>query len=265
MSGHIQDARLYSAVRAAAADLLHNIGAPSLIIPTSQVLQRVVDRKYVFDPSGKFDPSLLRENLVPRDAGWDTNRFTGVDASGQPQKVGGLYAAVNSGGLAAEAGHYATKAAVAQGATVPHVGFVHALTEKAIIEFSATRTLLLLDLEDTAHVRRFFEQIVTRPAVRDAWAAAKSRKPWTSAYDAMFDSGSDFTVSRAIGHAAADQQFLGVRAPSARQSDRAGELGMNIILFGPCSQPISFVRPKRVFIFLHRRGASEPEWVQHAL
>ncbi len=244
----IAEPNLYEAVNHAMTRRLQDGSAPTLMLFTNSGMVRALDARYLKDGSTKdFNPKLVPAALSPRDSTSNANRFSGVDPRGLAPLRGGLYTSRHTSSMTAEILHYARNK--------PHVPIVGgfpdhdaSMRELGVIQMRIVQPPLIVDLSRYAsETAPFLAALEHDPDVRAA--LNHSRYKGAHLERALFD-GVDYSVARGIGNAVAnDSRFGGLRAGTARPSDREGETGDNVVLYGPDYQPVSSVRAEKVTLF----------------
>lgn len=237
----IQEPRLTTAVYHAVIRSLEAGRPPTLMLfpqdthPVRYVRAEYLKNKY----NHAFEPKRVAEALKIRDKDSDANRYSGQARGTEITKRGGLYTSRHHAPMMNEIWHHSDDA----------VDIPHALAATGVIQMSLVRPLLVLDLSRySPETAKFLTKLETDRDVRSALDA--SRHPGARLEDLLMH-GSDFSVCRALGLAAANSPYVeGLQAGTARLSDRLGETGDNLILYGSDLWPLhDKVRAETVTLF----------------
>ena len=216
--GTINKPDLYQAVLAAALAKVERGAVPDrLLLPNDLKIFRAVSPAYVPVASDVatrtniVSLSAVQECLKVRDQCTDKNRFTGRAADGKCGPTGGVYFFLSQAAGLAEMLHYAEKDVVEAVAN---------LTKPKLVA-----DVSLHNQSRSGEVRRFLNEIGKDSNV-NRLIAGKNLP------DLMLDE-TDYSVARAIGHAIqGSRRFDGMIAETARETERRGETGSNLVLFG---------------------------------
>lgn len=251
----IMDSHLFDAVFHAASRRLDQGMAPTaLLFPRETQLVRAVDAGYLMNRYHAFDPATVLQNLVVRDAYSDDHRFSGTGPQGPITNRGGLYTSRHTAPMTNEVWHYSSAT------TVPK-----ALREKGVITLAVVQPLLVLDLSRySASTTTFLCSLEQDTDVKSALNASRYKNAHLQQLVML---GGDYTVGRALGLAAATSSSVdGLQAGTARPSDRPGETGDNVVLYGPDGEPVcGKVEAASVTLFDYNGKTRELERHQHKL
>lgn len=264
--GTIQQPTLYEAVLRAALPRAEVGNLPDrVLLPREVYLYRSTLPEYLPAASSVADRttfvslSAVEECLRVRDQSTDKNRFTGCAANGKPGPSGGVYFSLNQAAGLAEMMHYAEKDMVAALATNDYdkmlpmdvasrrVSIPYLLAQRAILVARPTVPLKVADVSlhnqsRMGEVRRFLNEIGKDPQVSKLLVGR-------TLPDLMLDE-TDYSVARAIGHAIQSSRFYdGMLAETARATERSGERGSNMILFGKQNAVVTGLDVVRVLYF----------------
>lgn len=246
--GPIGEPHLYEAVNHAMTRRIQDGSAPTIMLFTDSGLVRAVKAEHLkFKNTNDFNPKSVPQNLCPRDSGSNDNRFSGLGPRGCTSQRGGLYTSRHTSSMIAEILHYASRRS-----EIPIVdGFPDyntSMRDRGVIQMRIVKPMLIVDLSRYASETAPFLTALEHDV--DVRAALKhSRYRGAHLQQALFD-GADYSVARGIGNAVAnDYRFDGLRAGTARPSDREGETGDNVVLYGPDLQPVPSVRAEKVTFF----------------
>lgn len=254
MTSKIKDPKLFEAVYRATARRLGDSSAPTVTLyPKQDGLVRSVKAQHLHNQYHAFDPGAVLGNLVVRDAAMDWNRFSGSGPGGKVAPKGGLYTSRHASPMMGEIWHYAP-------GKTPNVA--RALASRGVLRLRILRMLTLLDLSRySPRTDAFLDALEGDSDVRAALAA--NPRYAASRLSRLLLADDDYTVGRAVGLAVAESPLVdGLKAGTARHSDRPGETGDNVVLFGPDGQPIRrMVEVDEVFLFRYdaKRKATEHE------
>lgn len=223
----VRDLNLFHAVHHATAERLKAGRAPDLVVfPHSLGFVRAVDREYLTNRFKQFDPQTVPANLQVRDALRDRNRFSGLTPShaGGGIQTGGVYFSRHPAALLNELRNYS-------GRRKP---ITKVLARKGVISLEVVQCMQLLDLSAYSHhTSRFLTDIAQDSDVQDAMRHNNLVQQGLR-FKQLLLHPNDYTVARAIGLAVAENHQLdGVQFRTARDSDRPGESGDNVVLYGP--------------------------------
>jgi hypothetical protein len=196
--------------------------------PTRQIglhrdqLFRYVDRKFLPKPASGAFASTAQQNaaISPFDEYNDSNRWSGKSPVISIPGKGGLYAVIHPHALINELRHGNAKWNPAWNEKK--------LDQFVIVELRIARAQLMLDLSPAnPGAARFWKLFWTKSKLNEHIHQPRLKSE-------------DCSIQRAIGLAVAHCQFLqGLIVQTIRTSDRsAGEVGENIIFFGPNAKPI---------------------------
>ena len=143
---------------------------------------------------------------------------------------------------------------------------VYALRDTAVLRLSLVKDLHVLDLswsfgERPPSVQKYLDSLDKDPDVRSAIEASSYGYKGMN-FEEILRWGvanpldNDYSLGRACGLAAANSGFIdGLRAGTARETDRQGETGNNVVLFGTEGKPPhDKVRVEAVTLFDDRVG-----------
>jgi hypothetical protein len=253
---HIQEPRLFEAVHRATSRYLQDGTAPTNVLyPGQHGLVRAVDANYLKDHFHRFDPKTVLGNLIVRDAGKDNNRFSGLAPGGKPSKYGGLYTSRHTAPMINEVWHYS-------GGKATNVA--RALSTKGVIRLHLVKPLVVLDVSRYSGYTTSFLRAIE--ADRDVKSALASSPLYSGAHlEQLMLLDDDYSVARGIGVAASESPFVaGLQAGTARPSDRPGETGDNVVLYGPDGQPVHhLVQAEAVTLFGYNGKTKEVEPQEH--
>ncbi len=244
--GKINKPDLYQAVLAAALVKVERGDAPNrLLLPDRQIFRAVSPEHVPVTKAAEENMvagSSVSECLRVRDQCSDKNRFTGTDAVGKCGPAGGVYFFLNQAAGLAEMMHYSEKdiqEAVANNdfermlpmdVASRRVSIPYLMAKKGILVAHLTEPKMVADLSlhsqsGTGEVRRFLNEIGKAPTVNKFLNGR-------TLPDLMRDEN-DYSVSRAIGHAIqSSRRYDGMIVETARETERRGERGSNLVLFG---------------------------------
>jgi hypothetical protein len=231
--------KLYTAVLKAAIELIKQGKAPSRLLFANTHLFRAADMKYFEMRNGFITPKCATNAISVFDYGADRNRFSGYSPLHNYDN-GGCYFFTNQGSGLGEMMHYAEMEAVIPWSVETHrVSIPHLLAKKCIFKVKLMKTLKVADISlygPNAANARVFLQEVGKAEIWESGKATSVEKQFRVRLDeeAISQHG-DYSVTRALGHAFCKfpDYFSGVIAQTARQTERAGESGENVCLFGP--------------------------------
>ncbi len=247
--GAINKPDLYQAVLAAALAKVERGAVPDrLLLPNDLKIFRAVSPAHVPVASDVatrtnfVSLSAVQECLKVRDQCTDKNRFTGRAADGKCGPTGGVYFFLSQAAGLAEMLHYAEKDVVEAVASndfdkmMPfdvasrRVSTAYLMARTGILVANLTKPKLVADVSlhnqsRSGEVRRFLNEIGKDPNVSKLIGGKNLP-------DLMLDE-TDYSVARAIGHAIQGSgRFDGMIAETARATERRGETGSNLVLFG---------------------------------
>jgi hypothetical protein len=244
----VKEPHLRDAVHHAMSRRIEKGLEPTKVLFPGEGLVRAVAARYLINQATKtFDPDLVPANLAPRDAGTDANRFSGLGPQGKVSYRGGCYTSRHTSPMINEVLHYARK-----DPNVPVKGkfpdYFAAIREKGVIQARVTQPLLILDLSRySPQTSSFLTALEHDPGVRSALTHSHYRGGRLEL--ALFDD-IDYSVARGIGTAVANAIRLdGLQVSTARPSDRKGETGDNVVLYGADGVPIRGVGAEKVVLF----------------
>ncbi len=226
----IRDVDLFQAVRHATAERLEAGRAPTMpVFPYKLGLVRSVDRGRLANRFRQFDPQKVSANLKVYDALKDMSRFSGITPF-QEVSHGGVYFSRHHAAMINEARHYSRGRR-----PVPKI-----LARKGVISLEVVSFMLMLDLSAySREADNFLADIGQDSDVQAAMGHNALAQEGLGLKQLMLHS-TDYTVARAIGFAVAENlQLDGVQFGTARLSDRPGETGDNVVLYGPEGQVVS--------------------------
>lgn len=256
----INQPALYEAVFKAAKAKVEGLkgrGVPDrLLMPGEVTLYRSVESHYVpilacdaVTQQSQVSHSAVRKCLLVRDQNTSKNRFTGQTATGSPGPTGGVYFFINEGAGMAEMLHYGEKGSdeavgkndyanmLPYDVTTKRVSVNYLLARKCILKARLTKPIRVADMSlcsqsSWGEVRRFLNEIGKEPEVSKLIVGQNIP-------DLMVHEN-DYSVARAIGHAIQSSlDYSGMLAQTARVSERPGESGSNLILFGDDGSVVS--------------------------
>lgn len=252
------------------------------LMPDTVTLYRAVEPKYVpilacdvATQKRLVSQSAVQECLRVRDQNTPKNRFTGQTAKGTPGPMGGVYFSLNQGAGLAEMMHYAEKGsneAVANNdfanmlpyevatrrASIPYL-----LARQCILVARLTVPILVADMSlhsqsSFGEVRRFLNEIGKDPEVSKLIVGQ-------TLPDLMLDEN-DYSVARAIGHALqGSRRYAGMLAETARETERRGESGSNLILFGDNHSVLSGLEVETALYFFDPGVAGQEQIMKAAV
>jgi hypothetical protein len=206
------------------------------IVPTRQIgfqrdqLFRYVDRKYLPKPApGTFASAAQQAAAIsPFDEHADANRWSGKSPVPGIQSRGGLYAVIHPHALINELRHGNAKWNPAWNEKK--------LDQFAIVEIQIQRSHLMMDLSPA------------NPGGQRFWKLFWTKSKLDPAIHQPRLKSEDCSIQRAIGLAAAHAPYLqGLIVQTIRTSDRSpGEVGENIIFYGPNQRPIPHLTVEKV-------------------
>lgn len=253
MLENITNLALYRQVYDAALKKAQQGQIPTRLLLQGAVLYRGIPHNRVHLVDGMVTSSSAQEQIWVRDQQQDWNRFSGAAPDAKIEvRRGGCYFFQHEAAGIAEMRHYALKPPL-RGQLALDLGplpesIPHLLASKCILKVSLTAPKLLADLSlfSGGHdVSAMLRRLGLSPQAVSA---------------------DDYSVSRALGHAMQAMPHLhGLIAQTARDTERGGETGDNICLFGVDQTPVAGLRIESAFFFftpgmLIRHGKPNAEY-----
>jgi hypothetical protein len=248
---------LYKAVFEAALNKVQAGRFPSRLLLPGQFLYRGIKKEHLklvddlVAESGVFECLKIRDVSKHGDH-LGENRFSGGSPiPGRPINIGGCYFFLEEAAGLAEAMHYGKKENIlpfsvgSRRVSIPHLLATKAVLKGVLIEPKHVADLSARHQSASGEVDDFLRQIGEFPGVREMLKG--------TSLNALLMSKDDYSVSRALGHAFMQSGYLsGVIAQTARQTERRGETGDNLCLFGRGGEVVSGVRIQSALIFFKK-------------
>ncbi len=234
--GKINNLSLYQQVYDAALKKAQRGEIPTRLLLQNEILYRGVPRERLHLVDGLVTSASAQEQIWVRDQRQDWNRFTGTSPDPKVEVLrGGCYFFQQEAAGIAEMRHYALQSPPGQLefdlGKVPE-SIPHLLASKCILKVSLTAPKLLADLS------LFSSQWDVSAVLRSLGLPPQSV------------SSDDYSVARALGHALQAVPYLhGLIAQTARETERGGESGDNICLFGADQAPVAGLRIESAYFF----------------
>lgn len=235
----LSDPKLYAAVLKAAIELIKRGMAPSRLLFVNSYLYRAADLKYFQMRDGVITPKCADDAIRVFDFGLDRNRFSGYSPLPNYNN-GGCYFFTNQGSGLGEMMHYAEReAALPMNIETRRVSIPHLMAKKCVFKVKLMKTLKVADISlygpNAANARMFLQEVGRTEIWESGKATSVEKKFGVKLEEEAVSQHGDYSASRALGHAFSQfpDYFVGVIAQTARQTERAGESGENVCLFGP--------------------------------
>jgi hypothetical protein len=258
----VKNPKLYEAVLDAAMHLVKNGYAPIRILPVNSYLYRASPDRYYMHRVDKVNRSIPRsvaaEIIEVRDFGAGENRFSGSSPRHAFYSNGGCYFFVNQGAGLAEMMYYAEKDGLRMDRETGRVSIPHMMGNKYIFQVKVTQSLQVADIslygQNAGGAREFLRRIGQFNLLKSGSGASTSVERLFDGVrleDEVVNQNGDYSVTRALGQAFAQfpQFFAGVIAQTARETEREGESGENICLFGSATRGIKGLEVVRLYSF----------------
>jgi hypothetical protein len=275
---------LYEAVLRAAVKLMESEPPPTRMLRVNDDLYRASPREFVqvIEASGnKYLARSSADNAIKvRDFDVDSNRFSGhspapvYSNSGSSllsvYSNGGCYFFTNQGSGLAELMHYAEKAGFRKDYKTGRVHITNMMRHRDIFRVRITKPLMVADISlygpNAPYARGFLQKLGSHNLLNSPRGDTSVNKtfPGVALEDEVINQRGDYSVTRALGHAFA--QFppycAGVIAQTARETERAGESGENVCLFGSPKYAIEGIEVVSVYRFFPTKNDVEEYPVQ---
>jgi hypothetical protein len=258
----VKNPELYEAVLEAAMHLVKNGYAPVRILPVGSYLYRASSDRYYMHRVDKVSLSIPRsvaaEITEVRDFGTRENRFSGPSPRHALYGNGGCYFFTNQGAGLAEMMHYAEKDGLRMDRTTGRVSIPHMMGNKYVFQVKVTKTLQVADISlygpNAGGAREFLRRIGQFNLLKSGSGASTSVEKLFHGVrleDEVINQNGDYSVTRALGQAFAQfpQFFAGLIAQTARETEREGESGENVCLFGSATRRIEGLEVVRLYTF----------------
>lgn len=277
----VNNPELYEAVLEAAMNLVKSGSAPVRILPVNSYLYRASDSTHYMKSMNQLGGdrrqmprSLADEIIRVRDYGTKENRFSGVAPRNSYYANGGCYLFTNQGAGLAEMMHYAEgerfpKEHSSSRVTPPprfrvdpdsgRVSIPQMLGVKYIFQVRVTKPMQVADISlygpNGGGARDFLRKIGQFNLLKSEGGASTSVEkqfPGIRLEDEVINQNGDYSVTRALGQAFAKfpQYFAGLIAQTARETERVGESGENVCLFGRAEALIEGLEVVRFYSFV---------------
>lgn len=263
---HVKEPDLFEAIYHATQECIQRGRQPTVILyPRQDGLVRSVERQYLRNEHyGKaLDPHRIPANITVRDTLSDEHRYSGLSPLRDIGNRGGLYLARHTHPVFAELMRYTNRADVPS-----------ALQEHCILQLSLVKPLLLLDLSWSfgnrpPEVQKFFDFLEKNRDVRNAKEASHYKDTpleWIVRTGVENRADTNYTIERAIALGAGNSGMVeGIQAVTARKTDRKGEVGNNVVVFGTDGKPLhDKLRVEKIYDFTSapsRKG--EVKWDEY--
>jgi hypothetical protein len=234
----LMNPKLYAAVLKAAIESIKQGNTPSRLLFANTYLFRAADMRFFQMRNGLITQECADNAIRVFDFGEDRNRFSGYSPLPNYNN-GGCYFFTNQGAGLGEMMHYAElEGVLPMNIESRRVSIPHMMATKCIFKVKLTKPLKVADISlygPNAGNARTFLQRVGRTEIWESGKATSVEKQFGVKLDAeAISQHSDYSVTRALGHAFCQfpQYFAGVLSQTARETERAGESGENVCLFG---------------------------------
>lgn len=240
----ILNPRLFEAVYSAVRKKIDARDFPQEYLPTGSYVERASDRQYVnLAPNGLLSKTSATEALKIRDAGWDSNRFTGISGAAGIKNCGGLYVYRQEEAGLAEFMHYGEAMnTLPVDVNTRRISVPHLLATKAVFRIRTLKPFILANVSPFSgggHVQKFLRDVENDPAVKGLLGGVPLVNKILDAHD--------YSVGRAVGLAFATVSYLdGMQSKTARATDRYGTTGDNIVLFGENGKSVPYLEVESV-------------------
>jgi hypothetical protein len=275
---------LYEAVLRAAVRLMEIEPPPTRMLHVNDFLYRASPREFVevIEVSGnKYLTRSSADNAIKvRDFDVDKNRFSGhspmpvYSNSGTSllsnYSNGGCYFFTNQGSGLAELMHYAEKDGFRKDYKTGRVNITNMMRQRDVFRVRITKPLMVADISlygpNSPYARGFLQKLGSHNLLNSTRGDTSFNKtfPGVALEDEVINKNGDYSVTRALGHAFA--QFppycVGVIAQTARETERAGESGENVCLFGSPKRAIEGIEVVSVYRFFPTKDDVEEYPVQ---
>lgn len=258
----VKNPKLYEAVLEAAMNLIKTGYTPIRILPVNSYLYRASPDRYymhrVDKVNRRISQSVADEIIEVRDFGAGENRFSGSSPRHAFYGNGGCYFFVNQGAGLAEMMHYAERDGLRMDRETGRVSIPHMMGNKYIFQVKVTKPLQVADISlygpNAGGAREFLRRIGQFNLLTSVSGASTSVEKLFAGVrleDEVINQNGDYSVTRALGQAFAlfPQYFMGVIAQTARETEREGESGENVCLFGSATRRIEGLEVVRLYSF----------------
>ncbi len=209
---------------------------PQAYLPAGAYIERASDKKYVsLAPNGLVSKTSATNGLIIRDAGSDSNRFTGTSPVSTIKNQGGLYVYKHEEAGLAEFMHYGEDMkTLPMNINTKRVSVPHLMATKAVFRIRTLKPFILADISPFSggsYVQKFLNEIENDASVKKLLGGV-------SLINKILDPN-DYSAGRAVGLAFGTVNYIsGLQSQTARSTERYGTTGDNICLFGANGAPV---------------------------
>jgi hypothetical protein len=272
----LRNPKLYEAVLKAAMRMIRLEQPPIRILHAGSYLYRASPRHYVHVVGDYLTQSSAAEAIKVRDFDVDNNRFSGhsplpvYSHSGTSLlsdfSNGGCYFFTNQGAGLGEMMHYAEREGFRKDSKTGRVDIINMMRYRDVFSVRVTKPLQVADISlygpTGPHSREFLRKLGQYNFLESSRAPASVEKLFVGVKleDEIINQHGDYSVTRALGHAFSQfpQYFAGVIAQTARETERAGESGDNVCLFGAPKSRIEGIEVVSVYRFFQNEVKEYP-------